>query len=163
MGTNAVSDDALPSRLAPATGQVFCETPRFKRVPQKIWRPRSGRSRAHAGSCSARGRSGEGSGQHWGHDKSSSPVSEPDPLAARASDCHSGVTRGTAGSMVGPKSGGSIQVSKSGSKSATVVSGPGWLAGTFIYAIGERPYFSKSRFSASFTSSYWSLSSSSAI
>lgn len=31
------------------------------------------------------------------------------------------------------------------------------------YAIGDRPYFSKSRFSASFTSSYWSLSSSSAI
>ena len=35
MGTNAVSDGALPSRLASATGQVFWETPRFKRSPQK--------------------------------------------------------------------------------------------------------------------------------
>jgi hypothetical protein len=43
------------------------------------------------------------------------------------------------------------------------MAGFSWSARSFIYAIGERPYFSKSRFSASFTSSYWSLSSSSAI
>jgi hypothetical protein len=36
MGMNAVSDGALPSRLAPATGQVFRQTPRFKRS-KKIW------------------------------------------------------------------------------------------------------------------------------
>jgi hypothetical protein len=36
MGTNAVSDGALPSLLAPATNQIFWENPRFKRFQKKI-------------------------------------------------------------------------------------------------------------------------------
>ncbi len=54
MDTNAVSDGALPSRLAPATAQLFRETPHFKRSPRKNLRPRSRRARAHFGAAAER-------------------------------------------------------------------------------------------------------------